>query len=240
MEKKQCLVFDGDDTLWGNVWKYQLVEAKILLFLAQRLKEKCWPFGKILDLNDKIDTEDVRDLGLDKSRFPTSWAKTYQQLCQEIKISPREEDAQKIYDLASGFWQPPFYFFEGAVKVLKELRRRGYYLVLLTAGDREVQQFKVDNLKAERYFDEVIIVAEDKALAIMAKAHIFGRSNVVMVGNSAHSDMAAAIKVRVRGVYIPMISDDWSYHNLRRVSSRAWQKYITQLKTLDEILTLFP
>jgi len=238
--RKKYLVFDGDDTLWGNAWKYMAAEAKILLFLAQRLKDKCRPFGEILKLNDKIDTDIARRLGLDKTRFPTSWVETYRQLCQGSGIKPQPKDEQRIYDLASGFWKPPFRFFPGAKEMLKELHYRGYYLVLLTAGDREVQQFKVDNSCAERYFDQVIIVPENKTLVLARFARKFGRSNVAMIGNSAHSDMGPAIKVRARGIYVPMSSDDWSYHQLRGVPIRAWQKYITQIKSLDQILTLFP
>ena len=110
---KKYLVFDGDDTLWGNAWKYMVTEAKILLFLVQRLQDKCRPFGEILKLNDKIDTDIARRLGLDKTRFPASWAETYRHLCREIGVKLQPKDEQMVYDLASGFWKPPFRFFPG-------------------------------------------------------------------------------------------------------------------------------
>ncbi|MCX6741420.1 MAG: HAD hydrolase-like protein, partial [Candidatus Parcubacteria bacterium] len=210
------------------------------LLLTQQLKDKCWPFGKILNLNDEIDAKIAGRSGFGQTRFPVSWVKTYQQICRELEISPQPKIERKIYDLASDFWKPPFRFFPGAKKMLRELRTRGYYLVLLTAGDREVQQFKIDDSRAERYFDEVIIVPKDKTPVLRRFVKRFGRSNVTMIGNSAHSDMEPAIQSQVKGVYIPMLSDDWSYHQLHDVPVRTWKRYVTQIKSLNQVLTLFP
>lgn len=240
MKTKQCLVFDGDDTLWGNAYKYMATEARILLLLTQQLRDKCWPFGKILDLNDEIDAKTAGRSGFGQTRFPISWVKTYQQICRELKMSPQSKIEKNIYDLAGDFWKPPFRFFPGVKRMLRELRGRGYYLVLLTAGDREVQQFKVDDSRAQRYFDRMIIVPRDKTPVLQRFVERFGRSNVTMIGNSAYSDMKPAIQVRVRGVYIPMLSDDWSYHQLHGVPVRTWKRYVTQIKRLDQVLTLFP
>lgn len=239
MKEKQCVVLDGDDTIWGNEWKYKLTEARILFFLVKKFKERCRPFGEILEINDQIDTSIAHALGLGKNRFPGSWVRTYRRLCQELSIQPRPENEQKVLELAGGFWKPPFIFFSGVKKMLKELRRRGYYLVLLTAGDHEVQKFKVDYVKAEEYFDEVIIVPEQKAPTLKCLAKRFGRSNVTMVGNSARSDMGAAIKAGVRGVYVPVVRDDWSYHKIH-IPVHVWKKYIIKINSLNQLLALFP
>ncbi len=54
------------------------------------------------------------------------------------------------------------YLFPESVEVLKGLKKKNAELVLLTFGNKEWQQKKVDRLKIKKYFDEIILTDTDK------------------------------------------------------------------------------
>ena len=52
--------------------------------------------------------------------------------------------------------------FFNAEKVLKEAKKKGYELILITWGNKEWQKLKIDNLKIKRYFNKIIIADKGK------------------------------------------------------------------------------
>ncbi|MCD4693780.1 HAD family hydrolase [bacterium] len=56
--------------------------------------------------------------------------------------------------------------FIDAEKVLQEIKKRGYELILITWGNGEWQKLKIDNLKIKKYFNKIIRVDKSKEKCI--------------------------------------------------------------------------
>lgn len=235
-EYQGCLVFDGDDTLWYNAYKYRLIMIKCLEIICRDFGVDCPYLSEIFLLYEKIDKKNVIDYGFKKERFPTSWVQTYQQICAKYGRKPKSRIEKKIYQTAAKFWQPPFFLKKDALKVLKAFKKKGFYLVLLTIGEKDVQQLKINSTKIARYFHEIIIVPKDKSPVLVELALKFGQDKVWMIGDSKRIDIAAAIKAGVKVFYIPSLV--WDYFNWQ-CDPEIYKKFVTELKSIIELLTVF-
>jgi putative hydrolase of the HAD superfamily len=237
MEKYQgCLVFDGDDTLWFNAYKYHLPMIRCAEIIYQDLGVYSPHPLKILQIHDEIDRKNVARYGFDKKRFPLSWVQTYQKICIDRGLRPKKSLEKKLYQTAAKFWQPPFPLMKGVYKTLRSLKGRGFYLVLLTIGDPEVQQKKIDSTGIKKYFHEIRIVLKDKSETLKEFSSKFGSEKVWMIGNSKKSDIAAAIQANVKAIYIPWATWDYEEWNC---DPKIYKQSVSELKCISELLPFF-
>ncbi len=233
---RKCLVFDGDDTLWFNAYKYHLPMIKCLEIICKELKEKSVHPLELLKLHNHIDKEMVAKAGFKKDRFPLSFVKTYRRICKERNLIPERRVEQKLLSKAYKFAIPPFPLVKGARKVLRKLKKRGYYLVLLTAGDRKLQKEKIRYNSLERYFDQIIITPLNKKEKLKKLAKKFGKENVWMIGNSKKSDIKAALQIPVKAIYIPCFT--WDYEDVE-LDKKLYRKYVIECRNLVQLLEIF-
>lgn len=231
-----CLAFDGDDTLWYNAHKYRLLMIQCLEIICRDFGVDCPNLTKILLVYEEIDKKNVMTFGFKKERTPTSWVQTYRKFCAEFSREPKSKIEKKLYQTAVKFWQPPFPLKKGVPKILNTFKKKGFYLVLLTVGEKEVQQKKIDSTKIAKYFHEVRIVSDDKSPVLAELALKFGQDKVWMVGDSKRLDVAAAIKAGVKVFYIASIV--WDYFDWQ-CDPEIYKKYVTELKDIKELLEIF-
>lgn len=232
-----CVVFDGDNTLWYNSHKYNEPALKCAEIICKEFKEESPYYLDILKRFDEIDQAGVKQFGFGKERFPSSWVQTYQEFCQKVGKIPLRRTEKLLYIEASKFWQPPFPMKKKARMVLRKLKALGFYLVLLTGGDPEVQQMKIQANDIKKYFNEIKIVGTDKTKELESLASQFGYNNVWMVGDSKKSDISKAIKAKVKAFYIPSVN--WDYENWVCNDPETYCRFVIELKDIKEILAYF-
>lgn len=201
---------DLDDTLVPNTYLYHGPIWRCGLIIARALGH-CSPYPpKVLELQQEIDAGMIPEMDFSVFRFPYSWVKTYRQLAGAAGQQPDPAVEQELLDTAMTFTRGPFRPFPGAVDVLATLRRAGHALFLITAGDRALQNYKIDEAGLRPYFDRrhVKITGRSK-LAKMREVFGRQREGCLMVGDSLGSDIEAAQSLGVTTVWIP--SQTWSY-----------------------------
>lgn len=232
-----CMVFDGDNTLWFNSHKYNLPALKCAEIICVEFGAESPYYLDILKRFNEIDQAGVKQFGFGKDRFPSSWVQTYREFCQKIGRNPSSRTEKRLYAEASKFWQPPFPMKKNAREVLRKLKARGFYLVLLTGGDVDVQQVKIKANDIKKYFHEIKIVGTDKAKELEVLASQFGSDKVWMVGDSKKSDMSKAIQAKVKAFHIPGVN--WDYENWTPDDMDIYRKFVIELKDIKEILAYF-
>ena len=127
-----------------------------------------------------------------------------------------------VYDKLIGMWNKNVILselYEEVPEVFEALRKEGYNLVLLA----NIDQFAFEQLdhkhKLSELFDSVYCSFETGLLKInpesfekIAKDFKVDKEDIVMVGDSVHSDMEAAEKAGVRGILVDR-KDNREYDN---------------------------
>lgn len=204
------LLLDLDDTCIPNSFRYNDATWKCGLIISQALGHRSPYAADVMKLHYEVDTAAVKQYGFSAERFPTTWVRVYDVLCERAGLAPDPKVRRLLYETASRFCEPPFPPFDGVHEALDELRAEGATLRLITAGDEKLQALKIESSGLERHFDSVHITPLDK-YPTMEKLVAAHRGPAAMIGDSKKSDIAPAKRLGILGIRIP--SQTWAYAN---------------------------
>lgn len=233
--KDVCLAIDLDDTIIWNAYKYHQPMCKCALLVNGALGTKSCHPRDLLKRYDELDRGMVKKYGFQKERTGISWVKLLNELIRERNVRiptirlRRIED--KIRQVALEFKEGEFPLVSGAKKTLEMLsREKRIHLVLLTVGDREVQEKKIEKANVAQYFNEVIITDNSKTEILKRLAQQYGSKSTWMIGNSPRSDIEAANKAGVCSVLIPQFT--WDYELSKNAEADIVLKEFSELKSI--------
>lgn len=191
---------DLDDTLIAT--KIQYEEAKN------------W-FGDYVSNNFNVEYADAVDeytdqssnlideFGLSKHRFPKAAVVALESLVD----NPSEEEKRRAYEIGrSAFksrdqYMKKGFIEDGAEEFLETVTDTSDHSVLVTAGDQDIQNRKIDALNLREYFDQIEVVGMNGKTEILEGFD--DADTLVHIGNSNHSDVKAASNVNADCIYIP-------------------------------------
>jgi putative hydrolase of the HAD superfamily len=220
------LIFDGDDTLWRTEPLYDRARRRARAVVEEEgLDGAGWEA-----LQRSIDVANVARFGLTRTRFPTSCREAYEQLCQERGETPSPAVAEKVEATAAAVFDDRAPRVRGVVKVLRELARR-HRLVLVTQGDPDVQERRVEASGLRSYFDRVVIVAEKTpaVLAQVLRSAAVEPEQAWMIGNSIPSDIRPALRLGMRAVWV----DAHVWEHERREAARRHPRMVQARRLAD-------
>jgi len=211
----KTFIFDYDDTLAPNHNDYSYAQLKFGRWVIKKLKNKAPDLQTIINLEVEIDRKLVKTMGFLMERFPTSFQKTYEIICEEKDKKCSKEDLKKAYDVGMSAFDEKRWKQEGLVEGAKEtldylVEKEKDELILLTKGDPRVQEKKIRATNCMKWFGDKIYIVPDKNEGIIKK--VVGnrvKSKVWHVGNSIRSDVYPALKARIKMIYIPC--ETWAY-----------------------------
>lgn len=212
---QKVFIFDLDDTLMWNEYTYSLAFSRFYAFLMRLWKHRLPYIGSVARLAEDITAQMVNETnpktgkpyGFIMDGFPASLVRCYQELCQMGYGAHDNNAAQRIYTIGMTAFDPKHYkrhgLAPGAKKVLDFILTKKDELILITKGDANVQQRKIDALGLNAWFEEILIV-ESKPPALFEEIKKrFPRQQIFSVGNSFSSDIKPAIASGVKGIFIP-------------------------------------
>lgn len=162
----KTFIFDYDDTLAWNQHDYSVALLRFTEWIIQKLSHRAPSVQTIINLEESIDNEAVKIMGFRMERFPTSFQETYKKICKTAGIKPNENDLQTAYSIGiSAFdeekWKKQG-LAEGAPETLDYLAQQNDELILLTKGDRRVQEKKLEATNCKRWFNNNICIVDHK------------------------------------------------------------------------------
>lgn len=204
------LLFDLDETLIPNSYKYHRQIWRCGMIIAEEFAEKSPNPLDVLKRHSEIDIGLVKSHGFLLDRFSLSWVETYEWFCKRFDRTPSKAVKDRLFNTASKFKCGPFRVFPGTKNVLRQLRRDGHEMHMVTLGVKSLQMRKVRYAGLERFFDSIHVMNLEKK-AIMASLVGENASRAVMIGDSKRSDIKPAKDLGITTVWIP--SESWSYAN---------------------------
>jgi len=187
------LLIDADDTLWeNNIYFEQAIHAFI-----EFLNHSSLSSAEVRVVLDEIE----RFMGYGSANFTNSLVKTYRRLTEK---DIRDEDVRHVRQLGEQLRSRPLQLLDGVKETLDYLYTR-HDLVMLTKGDREEQELKVERSGIKHFFKRVVVVHEKDASIYRQVLNQlqFDPKDTWMIGNSPRSDINPALAVGLNAVYIP-------------------------------------
>ena len=223
------VIFDGDDTLWDVESLYEAARHAILALLRDRDFDP----GDWERMQRRLDLQRFEVERFSPDRFPGSCVAAYVELS---KHSGRAEDpntSAEIEAIARAVFSERAPLAPDAETVLRELRS-AYSLLLLTQGDKAVQEKRVNDSGLAELFDEVVITGHKdeqvfRSIVSRAGSGVDGWS----VGNSLASDIEPAVRCGMRAVLVR--SQSWEFEQR---SSGVGRQDFSVAATLADVLPI--
>ncbi|GAC1365727.1 MAG: HAD family hydrolase [Ktedonobacteraceae bacterium] len=190
---QQHLLIDADDTLWENNIYFERATEEFIDFLNHSMLTP----AEVHAVIDEVE----RTMGYGSASLARSLQEVYQRLA-EREVS--EEDLLHIQRLALQITEHPIHLLEGVRATLTYLAPR-HQLILLTKGQQDEQQMKIDSSDLADFFQHVFIVPEkdvDTYRRLIDELELDAQQTW-MVGNSPRSDINPALEAGLNAVYIP-------------------------------------
>jgi putative hydrolase of the HAD superfamily len=108
-----------------------------------------------------------------------------------------------------------------------------YRLYLYTAGDRAIQQAKINELHVQRYFDAVWLTDRKSTPDLQCHLHAHAIDPAISwsVGNSPRSDINVGVGVGLRCIWVQNTS--WEFEQEPVLPGAVWTA-----ATLDDVLSI--
>jgi len=228
---KPTLIVDADDTLWENNIYYEQCIADFAELMAT------WGFDRdeAEQIVREVERERVPLVGYAPEEFARSLVMAYERLCESHAQPVEDKAADAVWGIGQAVFEYPIVLLDGVEETLAWLSDR-FRLLLLTKGDREVQQDKLARSGLAHFFDAVHIVPEKDADVFRRLVTEYGLlpEQTWMVGNSPRSDINPAVEVGIGAIYVPH-PDTWKLE----IEKIAEPKRVTVLRRFGELVPLF-
>ena len=198
-EELKVIAFDADDTLWDCQSHFEEVEEHLYSLIAPYCEN---PKRELFD----TESGNMADLGYGCKAFTISILET------AMRVAGNDLSTSQLSELLAHCKQLlhlPATPLPGVEKTLEALRCKmddgRCRMVVFTKGELQDQENKLKRSGLLKYFDDVEITsdkgqAEFLALCEHQRIH---PSELLMIGNSLKSDIAPALAIGARAIYIP-------------------------------------
>ena len=218
MPDRLTLVFDADDTLWENNVLFERAFAAFHAWLAHPTLDEV---GIRAVLNE-VERATVVTHGYGTRSFLHALHTVFERLRDRTATV---EEVTEIHGFGAAMLRGDLELVPGVVETLTELGGR-HDLLMLTKGDVEEQQRKIDASTLAPLFRSTHIVADKHTDTYrkLAADHGLDPARTWMIGNSPRSDILPARAAGMYAVFIP--------------NAHTWELELTELPHDDGILHL--
>ncbi len=228
---KPTLVIDADDTLWEAEIYYEQCIADFGELMATMGFDREEAERTV----DEIERERVPLVGYGPKEFSRNLGLAYERLCERYGRSVDADVSNIVWEMGQVVLKPPMVLLKGVAETLPWLSER-FRLILLTKGDQEVQEDKLERSGLAHHFEGVHVVQEKDAEVLRELMADYGLQPELMwmVGNSPRSDINPALEVGIGAIHIPH-TNTWSFEQQEVTNPEQ----VVVLDGFGELVTLF-
>lgn len=232
--KGHLAILDGDDTLWSVEGLYD----DALDRAQERVEAHGLPGDRWRTLQRQLDLVNVLEMGTSAARFPLSSVQAVDQLAHEVAVpgGPALDALRsEVEAISCSVFTAAAPLVPAVEDVLGDLGER-MRLVLLTKGDRQVQERRIAESGLRPLLDDVVIVEakspETFGEIVRASGVVPGRA--WSIGNSIPSDINPAVAAGLNAVWVD--SHVWEYERREGYVPHPRVMALPSLKVVPEHL----
>jgi len=223
------IAFDADDTLWDCQSYFETVERHLHGLLSPFCSD---PAAELFS----TESANMDDLGYGSKAFTISVIET------ALRVGGQHLSADDLSALMRSCRQllhipaTPLPEVEDTLRAIRDADK--WKLAVFTKGEIQDQEKKLERSGLRQYFDFVDIVADKTEEAFRSLCRHAGTEpeRLLMVGNSLKSDVAPALAIGAKAVYIPFYVT-WKMEHVDDVE-RDGMTEISHFGQLKDILVL--
>ena len=225
------LIIDADDTLWENNIFYE----ECLVEFADLIAEQGFDAEEAEATMTVVEKERIPEVGYAPEEFARSLVVTYERVCERHQAAVRDDVARAVLEIGRKVQAYPIVPLDGVEETLEKLCG-SYRLLLLTKGDRDVQEDKLERSGLGRFFDAVHVPPEKDVDVFrdLIEMYDLHPEQTWMVGNSPRSDINPAVEAGIGGIYVPH-PNTWGLELEEVVASER----VTVVREFRELGSLF-
>ena len=191
---RQFLLIDGDDTLWENNIYFERAIEDFIAFLGHTTLLPA-------EVRAVLDEIEHASKGYGAAKFARNLETTFRRLAEREVTA---EDVARVHGFAERIRAHPMELLAQVEATLAYLAPR-HMLALLTKGDEDEQQIKIDASGLAPYFERTLIVPEkdEAAYRRIGTELALDPSCTWMIGNSPRSDINPALAAGFNAVFVP-------------------------------------
>ena len=207
---KRVFIWDLDDTLIWTSWAYSRAFAEFYEYMLQLFDYRLIELRTLGTISEEIDKSLIREInptsgkpyGYSMYRFPASLVKTYEWLCEHGYGKYQKAVAMRVDNIGMRAFDPLGYKQQGLVKGTEEtlnyINGQKDIQILITKGERLVQECKIVILNLDQWFDDRIEIVDSKTKeTFLDYQSKFPGCLIFSVGNSYNSDIVPALEAGV-------------------------------------------
>jgi putative hydrolase of the HAD superfamily len=193
----QTLLFDADDTLWENNIYFERAITAFISYLDHRVHTP----EEVREQLNHFEHQTIAQHGYGLKSFRRSLINCFEHL---TAAPVTEEQHHRIVSFAHSIASAEIELLPGVAETLPKLAAR-HRLLLVTKGDPEEQQSKLDRSGLAPHFAAVEVLPEktEAAYRHLAGHHSLNPALTWMIGNSPKSDINPSLAACLNAVFIP-------------------------------------
>jgi putative hydrolase of the HAD superfamily len=194
---RQILLFDADDTLWENNIYFERAISAFISYLDHRVHTD----EEVREHLNCVERATIAQHGYGLKSFRKSLVTCFEQLTAE---PVDEEKHRRIVSFADSIATAEIELLPKVAETLQSLAER-HELHVITKGDADEQNDKLDRSGLRPFFTQIEVVTEKSAAAYraLARRHRLDGDHTWMVGNSPRSDINPSLAAGLNAVFIP-------------------------------------
>lgn len=229
MQIKTVLI-DLDATILASEQDYNLPQLECAKLITLDLGEKS---PLVLDMI--AETQEIGRKLLDNpteingTEFSQSWIHYYNDICELVGREPSSSVRSAIGVSTMTWFKKVYKMYDGVKETLNQITQQK---ILVTLGNKDVQQYKIDSAHVSECVDKIYIVNQKNVETykkILEEMNL-DPSTTIMVGDNIHTDILPAIQNGIHGFHIiPK-----SRKRIKEIEKLNLENY-TQIKNFNEI-----
>lgn len=233
----KVFIFDLDETLKYTKQDYYLALTCFFNIIYTHSKLR-FLAPDIKNLVNEFDKENrlILRVNRGKSSCPTALLNVYKKLCQKNNLIEEPCIQNNILSIEQVIFNEENYkgsLIPGSESVLKLLAQKKDAAYLLTRGNEQEQNKKIDVLEIRKYFKDVIVVPNDKYPVFkQISEEKQDKNRIYSIGDSIDADINPATACGLNAIYIIPSNSSLNYD----VSKIQHPERVKKINSIEEII----
>lgn len=209
------LIIDMDDTLNANNPLFLQARRALVDVYLELDAVGADPIA-LAYRQQQISNELILEMGYTPERWYRASVLAAEEIAQRALNKTEHDRVLVAAEIALGVGE----LMAGVEQTLTLLQRAGVKTLLLTKGEKQKQEQKITAHNLRQYFSNIEIVTHKDADLLSEMIDKYQFSNPMIIGDSAHSDIAPAMKVGIRAIRIDHGDVAWQ-HELTDIANEV-------------------